>query len=190
MLITPEPSAIAPRIQNSNDLYRMKETGDFIYLRIPFGPIGNSQSNMNTEFKNILLCCAPKIEVKSISCVFDIFHNTIRHYVRMYEESGIPAEKMSGLSDLRLQELFAFFVHALYQWDTLCLCSDWRENLNPSLLFTLYHDHEYQDSQLYSAIFLPQLKNPALLLLKAPGLSLFFLLRARRNCALIRNILR
>ncbi len=38
---------------------------------------------------------------------FDISRNTVRRYVRMYQDSGIPAEKLPSLSDARLQELFA-----------------------------------------------------------------------------------
>lgn len=45
--------------------------------------------------------------IKSISSAFDISRNTVRRYVRMYQESGIPAEKLPLLSDARLQEMFA-----------------------------------------------------------------------------------
>ncbi len=44
---------------------------------------------------------------KSISSAFDISRNTVRRYVRMYQDSGIPAEKLPSLSDARLQELFS-----------------------------------------------------------------------------------
>ena len=65
------------------------------------------QRNMNTKLKNILLCYASGMGIKSISCAFDISRNTVRRYVRMYQDSGIPAEKLPSLSDARLQELFA-----------------------------------------------------------------------------------
>lgn len=45
--------------------------------------------------------------IKSICSAFDISRNTVRRYVRMYQDSGIPAEKLPSLSDVRLQELFA-----------------------------------------------------------------------------------
>ncbi len=45
--------------------------------------------------------------IKSICSAFDISRNTVRRYVRMYQDSGIPAEKLPSLSDGRLQELFA-----------------------------------------------------------------------------------
>lgn len=45
--------------------------------------------------------------IKSISSAFDISRNTVRRYGRMYQDSGIPAEKLPSLSDARLQELFS-----------------------------------------------------------------------------------
>ena len=45
--------------------------------------------------------------IKSISSAFDISRNTVRRYVRMYQDSDIPAEKLPSLSNARLQELFA-----------------------------------------------------------------------------------
>lgn len=62
---------------------------------------------MNTKLKNILLCYATGMGIKSISSAFDISRNTVRRYVRMYEQSGIPADKLLMLSDARLQEMFA-----------------------------------------------------------------------------------
>lgn len=62
---------------------------------------------MNTKLKNILLCYATGMGIKSISSAFDISRNTVRRYVRMYEQSGIPADKLLLLSDARLQEMFA-----------------------------------------------------------------------------------
>ena len=62
---------------------------------------------MNSKLKNILLCHASGMGIKSISAAFDISRNTVRRYVRMYQDSGIPAEKLPALSDSRLQELFA-----------------------------------------------------------------------------------
>ena len=62
---------------------------------------------MNTKLKNILLCHASGMGIKSISSAFDISRNTVRRYVRMYQDSGIPSEKLPSLSDARLQELFS-----------------------------------------------------------------------------------
>lgn len=44
--------------------------------------------------------------IKSIASAFDISRNTVRRYVRMYDDSGISADKLLSLSDARLQELF------------------------------------------------------------------------------------
>lgn len=62
---------------------------------------------MNTKLKNILLCYATGMGIKSISSAFDISRNTVRRYVRMYQQSGIPADRLPLLSDARLQEMFA-----------------------------------------------------------------------------------
>lgn len=62
---------------------------------------------MNTKLKNILLCYASGMGIKSISSAFDISRNTVRRYVRMYQESGIAAEKLPLLSDSKLYEIFA-----------------------------------------------------------------------------------
>ena len=79
-----------------------------MYLWIPFWPTGiQIQRNMNTKLKNILLCHASGMGIKSICSAFDISRNTVRRYVRMYQDSGLPAEKLPSLSDARLQELFA-----------------------------------------------------------------------------------
>lgn len=61
---------------------------------------------MNTKLKNILICYASGMGIKSIASAFDISRNTVRRYVRMYDDSGIPAEKLPGMSDSRLYELF------------------------------------------------------------------------------------
>lgn len=44
--------------------------------------------------------------IKSIASAFDISRNTVRRYVRMFEESGIPAEKLPAMSSGQLQQLF------------------------------------------------------------------------------------
>lgn len=45
--------------------------------------------------------------IKIISSAFDISRNTVRRYVRIYQDCGTPAEKLPALSDARLQELFS-----------------------------------------------------------------------------------
>ncbi|WP_289701564.1 helix-turn-helix domain-containing protein, partial [Duncaniella muris] len=46
----------------------------------------------------MLLCHASGMGIKCISSAFDISRNTVRRYVRMYQDSGIPAEKLPSLS--------------------------------------------------------------------------------------------
>lgn len=62
---------------------------------------------MNTKLKNILLCYASGMGIKSIANAFDISRNTVRRYVRMYEDSGIPADRLPSISDGKLHEIFA-----------------------------------------------------------------------------------
>lgn len=45
--------------------------------------------------------------IKSIASAFNISRNTVRRYVRMYEEIGIPADRLPSMSDSRLHEMFA-----------------------------------------------------------------------------------
>lgn len=83
-----------------------------MYLWIPFWPTGDkNQRNMNTKLKNILLCHASGMGIKSISSAFDISRNTVRRYVRMYQDSGIPAEKLPSLSDARRRNCLAYPGH-------------------------------------------------------------------------------
>ncbi|WP_290099955.1 helix-turn-helix domain-containing protein, partial [uncultured Muribaculum sp.] len=76
--------------------------GDFICIfGSRFGRRGIKPKKHEHKIKKILLCHASGMGIKGISSAFDISRNTVRRYVRMYQDSGIPAEK------LRLQELFA-----------------------------------------------------------------------------------
>ena len=82
--------------------------GDFICIfEFRFGRRGYNSKKHEHKVKNILLCYASGMGIKSISSAFDISRNTVRRYVRMYQDSGIPAEKLPSLSDAWLQELFA-----------------------------------------------------------------------------------
>lgn len=45
--------------------------------------------------------------IKNIASAFDISRNTVRRYVRIYEELGIPADRLPLISDSRLHEMFA-----------------------------------------------------------------------------------
>lgn len=45
--------------------------------------------------------------IKGISSAFHLSRNTVRKYVRLFQESGIPMAKLMELSESRLQEMFA-----------------------------------------------------------------------------------
>ena len=78
-----------------------------MYPWIPFWPTGDKiQRNMNIKLK-IFSCATHRGWNKKHSSAFDISRNTVRRYVRMYQDRGIPAEKLPSLSDARLQDLFA-----------------------------------------------------------------------------------
>ncbi len=59
-----------------------------------------------TKVKNILRCYAMGMGMKSISNAFEISRNTVRKYVRMYQESGLPLEKLLSMSEEHVQEMF------------------------------------------------------------------------------------
>lgn len=44
--------------------------------------------------------------IKSILSAFHLFRNTVRKYVRKYQESGLRLEQMLSMSEDKLQELF------------------------------------------------------------------------------------
>lgn len=59
-----------------------------------------------TKLKNILHCYAMGMGIKGISGAFELSSNTVRKYVRMFQESGIPIPKLMEMSESRLQEMF------------------------------------------------------------------------------------
>ena len=58
------------------------------------------------KIKNILRCYAMGMGIKSISSAFEISRNTVRKYVRKYQESGLSLEKLLSMSEDHLQEMF------------------------------------------------------------------------------------
>ena len=44
--------------------------------------------------------------IKSIACAFHVSRNTVRKYVRKYQESGLTPEQLLSLSEEKLRELF------------------------------------------------------------------------------------
>ena len=44
--------------------------------------------------------------IKGICSTFELSRNTVRKYVRMFQESGIPMERLLSMPRSRIQELF------------------------------------------------------------------------------------
>ena len=58
------------------------------------------------KLKNLLRCYAMGMGIKSISSAFHLSRNTVRKYVRKYQESGLRLEQMLSMSEDKLQDLF------------------------------------------------------------------------------------
>ena len=58
------------------------------------------------KLKNLLRCYAMGMGIKSISSAFHLSLNTVRKYVRKYQESGLRLEQMLSMSEDKLQDLF------------------------------------------------------------------------------------
>lgn len=59
-----------------------------------------------TNLKNLLRCYAMGMGIKSISSAFHASRNTVRKYVRRYQESGMTLEQTLSLSEEKLQDMF------------------------------------------------------------------------------------
>ena len=59
-----------------------------------------------TKLKNLLRCYVAGMGIKSIACAFHVSRNTVRKYVRKYQESGLTPEQLLSLSEEKLRELF------------------------------------------------------------------------------------
>lgn len=67
----------------------------------------NSKNKHMTKLKNLLRCYATGMGIKSISSAFHISRNTVRKYVRRFQESGFTLDQSLSMSEEKLQELFA-----------------------------------------------------------------------------------
>ena len=54
----------------------------------------------------MLRCYASGMSIRSISAVFEISRNTVRRYVRQFQESGLTMETLQSIPEHRLQEMF------------------------------------------------------------------------------------
>ncbi|MDR2914565.1 MAG: hypothetical protein LBV74_07020 [Tannerella sp.] len=61
---------------------------------------------MTTKLANILHCYAMGMGIKGISVAFELSRNTVRKYVRLFQESGIPMEQLLSMPASRIREIF------------------------------------------------------------------------------------
>jgi transposase len=61
---------------------------------------------VTTKLQNILQCYAMGMKIKAISATFELSRNTVRRYVRLFQECGIPMEQLLKMSASRIQEMF------------------------------------------------------------------------------------
>lgn len=61
---------------------------------------------MYKQLQNILRCYAMGMGIKSISKTFELSRNTVRHYVQLFQDSGIPIEQLLKMSEGHLNEMF------------------------------------------------------------------------------------
>lgn len=61
---------------------------------------------MITKVQNILRCYAMGMSIKGISSAFELSRNTVRRYVRMFQDSGLSLEELLSMPGHHVQELF------------------------------------------------------------------------------------
>lgn len=61
---------------------------------------------MTKQIKDILRCYAMGMSIRMIGNVFNISRNTVRKYVRQFQDSGMTMEKLQSMPEHHLQELF------------------------------------------------------------------------------------
>ena len=61
---------------------------------------------MITKVQNILRCYAMGMSIKGISNAFELSRNTVRRYVRMFQNSGLSLEELLSMPGHHVQELF------------------------------------------------------------------------------------
>ena len=68
---------------------------------------GKIISTMTTKIANILQCYALGMKIKQISRSFELSRNTVRRYVRLFQECGIPIKELASMPSSRIQEMFS-----------------------------------------------------------------------------------
>ena len=86
---------------------RLPFRGFFVVLCCrPDWRINVKLQNSMTKLRNLLRCYAIGMSIKSISSAFHLSRNTVRKYVRRYQESGLTLDQLMTMSEEKLQELF------------------------------------------------------------------------------------
>ena len=70
------------------------------------GRWAKTKITMTTKLANILHCYAMGMGIKGISATFALSRNTVRKYVRLFQESGIPVEQLLSMPANRIQDMF------------------------------------------------------------------------------------
>lgn len=61
---------------------------------------------MNIYLNNLLRCYASGMGIKSISSVFRVSRNTVRKYIRLWQDSSLDIDQLLALSEHQLREMF------------------------------------------------------------------------------------
>lgn len=61
---------------------------------------------MTKKLANIIHCYAMGMGIKGISAAFELSRNTVRRYVRLFQESSIPMDQLLPMPASRIQEMF------------------------------------------------------------------------------------
>jgi len=98
---------IDPFGQNKNDPWKLCVfRGFFISFGNRPGRRLYKTINTMTNLRNLLHCFAMGMGIKAISSAFHVSRNTVRKYVRKYQESGMTAEQLLSMPEVKVQELF------------------------------------------------------------------------------------
>ena len=85
----------------------MRLQGLFVVLCCrPDWRINVKLQNSMTKLRNLLRCYAIGMSIKSIYSAFHLSRNTVRKYVRRYQESGLTLDLLMTMSEEKLQKMF------------------------------------------------------------------------------------
>ncbi len=108
-LTHPKQNKIDPLGQNKIDPCQTSRLAGV--LRISLQSVSSGEANLNNKnmsikIKNILRCYAIGTGIREMSVMFHLSRNTVRSYVRKFQDSGIKQDVLLGMSESHLQEMF------------------------------------------------------------------------------------